>query len=168
MGLTQIFNCKIQSPHPVLVSEEKMVVLIEKNFSNFITRIEQRHSRLLFHHSGLSSSTTTSHRQFATPLLPPHAILYKPTRFRPPIYPLPPPPTYPFQRYIPWKKDTVSEGTKYKLSLSFPSDYPLKPPKDKSSWAYDVRTILISVQSLLGEPNISFPLNSQVAQLWSN
>ncbi|XP_044478866.1 ubiquitin-conjugating enzyme E2 20-like [Mangifera indica] len=89
-------------------------------------------------------------------------------------------------------KDTVFEGTEYKLSLSFPFDYPFKPPKvkfeticfhpnvdlfgnicldilqDKWSSAYDVRTILISIQSLLGEPNISSPLNSQAAQLWSN
>ncbi|CAL0334239.1 unnamed protein product [Lupinus luteus] len=89
-------------------------------------------------------------------------------------------------------KDTVFEDTEYKLSLSFPNDYPFKPPKvkfdttcfhpnvdvhgnicldilqDKWSSAYDVRTILISIQSLLGEPNISSPLNPQAAQLWSN
>ncbi|MED6179555.1 Ubiquitin-conjugating enzyme E2 20 [Stylosanthes scabra] len=89
-------------------------------------------------------------------------------------------------------KDTVFEGTEYKLSLSFPNDYPFKPPKvkfestcfhpnvdvhgnicldilqDKWSSAYDVRTILLSIQSLLGEPNISSPLNPQAAQLWSN
>ncbi|KAK6776319.1 hypothetical protein RDI58_027320 [Solanum bulbocastanum] len=89
-------------------------------------------------------------------------------------------------------KDTVFEGTEYKLSLSFPADYPFKPPKvkfetgcfhpnvdvygnicldilqDKWSSAYDVRTILISIQSLLGEPNISSPLNTQAAALWCN
>ncbi|KAG5238379.1 hypothetical protein OIU78_008080 [Salix suchowensis] len=89
-------------------------------------------------------------------------------------------------------KDTVFEGTEYRLSLSFPNDYPFKPPKvkfetscfhpnfdvygnicldilqDKWSSAYDVRTILLSIQSLLGEPNISSPLNTQAAQLWSN
>ncbi|KAE9596513.1 hypothetical protein Lal_00007655 [Lupinus albus] len=89
-------------------------------------------------------------------------------------------------------KDTVFEGTVYKLSLSFPNDYPFKPPKvkfettcfhpnvdmngnicldilqDKWSSAYDVRTILLSIQSLLGEPNISSPLNPEAAQLWSN
>ncbi|KAJ0025096.1 hypothetical protein Pint_07051 [Pistacia integerrima] len=87
-----------------------------------------------------------------------------------------------FSKVHSMEKDTVSEGTKYKLSLSFPSDYPLKPPKVKFEtdcfrpnvdvygnicWTF-FRTILISVQSLLGEPNISFPLNSQAAQLWSN
>lgn len=28
-------------------------------------------------------------------------------------------------------KDTVFEGTEYRLSLSFPNDYPFKPPKVK-------------------------------------
>ncbi|KAI7725391.1 hypothetical protein M8C21_017616 [Ambrosia artemisiifolia] len=89
-------------------------------------------------------------------------------------------------------KDTVFEGTEYKLSLSFPNDYPFKPPKvkfetgcfhpnvdvfgnicldilqDKWSSAYDVRSVLISIQSLLGEPNTSSPLNTQAAALWSN
>ncbi|KAL7151902.1 hypothetical protein ABFS83_04G062400 [Erythranthe nasuta] len=89
-------------------------------------------------------------------------------------------------------KDTVFEGTEYKLSLSFPTEYPFKAPKvkfetscfhpnvdvygnicldilqDKWSSAYDVRTILLSIQSLLGEPNISSPLNTQAAALWAN
>ncbi|OUZ99408.1 Ubiquitin-conjugating enzyme [Macleaya cordata] len=89
-------------------------------------------------------------------------------------------------------KETVFEGTEYKLSLQFPTDYPFKSPKvkfetmcfhpnvdvygnicldilqDKWSSAYDVRTILLSIQSLLGEPNTSSPLNTQAASLWSN
>lgn len=89
-------------------------------------------------------------------------------------------------------KETVFEDTEYKLSLTFPADYPFKPPKvkfetgcfhpnvdvfgnicldilqDKWSSAYDVRTILLSIQSLLGEPNTSSPLNTQAAALWSN
>ncbi|XP_078443278.1 ubiquitin-conjugating enzyme E2 20-like [Wolffia australiana] len=87
---------------------------------------------------------------------------------------------------------TVYEGTTYKLSLNFPNDYPFKPPKvkfvtpcfhpnidafgnicldilqDKWSSAYDVRTILLSIQSLLGEPNNESPLNTQAAALWPN
>ncbi|GAB2277052.1 Ubiquitin-conjugating enzyme E2 20 [Dionaea muscipula] len=89
-------------------------------------------------------------------------------------------------------KDTVFEGTEYRLSLNFPADYPFKPPKvkfdtgcfhpnvdiygnicldilqDKWSAAYDVRTILVSIQSLLGEPNTSSPLNNQAAAMWSD
>ncbi|KAE8801038.1 ubiquitin-conjugating enzyme E2 20-like [Hordeum vulgare] len=63
---------------------------------------------------------------------------------------------------------TAYEGTSYRLALAFPSDYPYKPPKDKWSSAYDVRTILLSIQSLLGEPNNDSPLNTQAAALWAN
>eukprot|EP00250_Pteridium_aquilinum_P003135 c13467_g1_i1 orf=262-828(+) len=87
---------------------------------------------------------------------------------------------------------TVYEGLSYKLLLQFPTDYPFKPPlvkfetvcfhpnvdqygnicldilQDKWSSAYDVRTILLSIQSLLGEPNNGSPLNSYAAALWSN
>ncbi|XP_031230853.1 ubiquitin-conjugating enzyme E2 C-like isoform X2 [Mastomys coucha] len=40
--------------------------------------------------------------------------------------------------------------------------------KDKWSVLYDVRTILLSIQSLLGEPNIDSPLNTHAAELWKN
>ncbi|KAJ8480452.1 hypothetical protein OPV22_024179 [Ensete ventricosum] len=87
---------------------------------------------------------------------------------------------------------TPYEGLLYKLSLRFPFDYPFKPPlvkfetpcfhpnidqcgnicldilQDMWSSAYDCRTILLSVQSLLGEPNNESPLNSYAATLWSN
>ncbi|KAL3616428.1 Ubiquitin-conjugating enzyme E2 20 [Castilleja foliolosa] len=89
-------------------------------------------------------------------------------------------------------KGTTYEGLSYKLSLRFPLDYPFKPPQvkfetmcfhpnvdqygnicldilqDKWSSAYDCRTILLSIQSLLGEPNIDSPLNSVAASLWKN
>ncbi|XP_047327660.1 probable ubiquitin-conjugating enzyme E2 C [Impatiens glandulifera] len=89
-------------------------------------------------------------------------------------------------------KGTVYEGLSYKLSLCFPLDYPFKPPQvkfqtmcfhpnvdqfgnicldilqDKWSSAYDVRTILLSIQSLLGEPNNESPLNSNAATLWKH
>lgn len=89
-------------------------------------------------------------------------------------------------------KGTMYEGLSYKLSLRFPLDYPFKPPQvkfetmcfhpnvdqygnicldilqDKWSSAYDCRTILLSIQSLLGEANIESPLNSSAAALWSN
>ncbi|XP_051853746.1 ubiquitin-conjugating enzyme E2 C-like [Antechinus flavipes] len=87
---------------------------------------------------------------------------------------------------------TVYEDLRYKLSLEFPSGYPYNAPtvkfvtpcyypnvdtqgnicldilKDKWSALYDVRTILLSIQSLLGEPNIDSPLNTHAAELWTN
>ena len=82
----------------------------------------------------------------------------------------------------------------FKLCLKFPSDYPYTAPavtflypyvpfhpnvdtlgnicldilKDKWSAAYSVGTLLLSVRSLLGEPNIESPLNAQAAQLWED
>lgn len=89
-------------------------------------------------------------------------------------------------------RDTVYAGLTYKLSLEFPQSYPYSAPtvrfatqcfhpnvdnagnicldilKDKWSALYDVRTILLSIQSLLGEPNNESPLNPQAAELWSD
>lgn len=114
----------------------------------------------------------------------------------------------------------VYEGLTYKLRLEFPPTYPYTAPvvrfttpcfhpnvdnhgnicldilKEKWSALYDVRTILISIQSLLGgkivkffrfrnrllqsihwlfvyffvfiEPNNDSPLNQHAATLWSN
>lgn len=88
--------------------------------------------------------------------------------------------------------DTVYAGHKYKLQLEFPNSYPYCAPvvkfvtpcfhpnidlsgaicldilKDKWSALYDVRTILLSIQSLLGEPNNESPLNAQASLLWNN
>ncbi|XP_070537295.1 ubiquitin-conjugating enzyme E2 C-like [Ptychodera flava] len=87
---------------------------------------------------------------------------------------------------------TVYEGLQYKLSLDFPSNYPYSAPvvkfvtpcyhpnvdqygnicldilKEKWSALYDVRTILLSIQSLLAEPNNESPLNLNAAELWEN
>lgn len=89
-------------------------------------------------------------------------------------------------------EETVYTGQKYRLQLEFPNSYPYSAPvvkfltpcfhpnvdlsgsicldilKDKWSALYDVRTILLSIQSLLGEPNNDSPLNVQASQLWSN
>uniref|UniRef100_A0A8C5R988 Ubiquitin-conjugating enzyme E2 C n=1 Tax=Leptobrachium leishanense TaxID=445787 RepID=A0A8C5R988_9ANUR len=87
---------------------------------------------------------------------------------------------------------TVYEDLRYKLSLEFPSGYPYNAPtvkfvtpcfhpnvdshgnicldilKDKWSALYDVRTILLSIQSLLAEPNNESPFNLNAAELWRN
>ncbi|XP_074558955.1 uncharacterized protein LOC141814900 [Curcuma longa] len=89
-------------------------------------------------------------------------------------------------------KGTPYEGLSYKLSLKFPLDYPFKPPQvkfetpcfhpnidqcgnicldilqDMWSSAYDCRTILLSIQSLLEEPNNESPLNSFAAAMWND
>jgi len=40
----------------------------------------------------------------------------------------------------------------------------------KENWSavYNVQTILLSIQSLLGEPNPDSPLNAHAATLWAN
>ncbi|XP_051015359.1 ubiquitin-conjugating enzyme E2 C-like [Acomys russatus] len=63
---------------------------------------------------------------------------------------------------------TVCEDLRYKLSLEFPSGYPSNAPTDKWSTLYDVRTILLFIQSLLGEPNIGSPLDTHAAEFWEN
>ncbi|KAJ3026732.1 UNVERIFIED_CONTAM: Ubiquitin-conjugating enzyme E2 11 [Siphonaria sp. JEL0065] len=86
---------------------------------------------------------------------------------------------------------TVYEGLNYKLAMKFPLNYPYSPPtitfqtpmyhpnvdtagnicldilKDKWSAIYNVQTVLLSLQSLLGEPNNDSPLNGQAADMWS-
>lgn len=88
-------------------------------------------------------------------------------------------------------EDSVYQGLKYKLKFDFPSGYPYQSPtvkfltpcfhpnvdndgnicldilKEKWSALYEVRTILLSIQSLLGEPNNASPLNTQAAELWA-
>ncbi|KAI9351106.1 ubiquitin-conjugating enzyme/RWD-like protein [Zopfochytrium polystomum] len=86
---------------------------------------------------------------------------------------------------------TPYEGLTYNLSMRFPHNYPFSAPtirfdttcfhpnvdlagnicldilKDKWSAVYNVSTILLSLQSLLGEPNNDSPLNGHAAQLWA-
>ncbi|PGH33769.1 ubiquitin-conjugating enzyme E2 C [[Emmonsia] crescens] len=88
--------------------------------------------------------------------------------------------------------ETPYEGLTFKLSFAFPSNYPYAPPtvlfktpiyhpnvdfsgricldilKDKWSAVYNVQSVLLSLQSLLGEPNNASPLNGQAAELWDN
>lgn len=86
--------------------------------------------------------------------------------------------------------DTFYANQRYKINISFPFDYPYSAPtikfvspmwhpnvdmsgnicldilKEKWSAVYNVQTVLLSLQSLLGEPNNSSPLNAQAAQLY--
>ncbi|ETS75187.1 Ubiquitin-conjugating enzyme [Pestalotiopsis fici W106-1] len=87
-------------------------------------------------------------------------------------------------------EDTPYAGLTFKLSFAFPSNYPYAPPtvlfktpiyhpnvdfsgricldilKDKWTAAYNIQTVLLSLQSLLGEPNNASPLNGEAAELW--
>ncbi|KAK3498551.1 ubiquitin-conjugating enzyme/RWD-like protein [Neurospora crassa] len=87
-------------------------------------------------------------------------------------------------------EDTPYAGLTFKLSFEFPANYPYAPPtvlfrtpiyhpnvdfsgricldilKDKWTAAYNTQTVLLSLQSLLGEPNNASPLNGEAAELW--
>lgn len=87
---------------------------------------------------------------------------------------------------------TPYEGHTYKLSMQFPLSYPFTAPtvrfetpcfhpnvdeygnicldilKDKWAPSYSVTTVLLSIQSLLGDPNNDSPLNGTAANLWDS
>ncbi|KAJ6500403.1 ubiquitin-conjugating enzyme/RWD-like protein [Mycena sanguinolenta] len=87
--------------------------------------------------------------------------------------------------------ETIYAGLSFRISISFPANYPYVAPaikfetpcfhpnvditsgaicldilQDKWSAVYSVQTILLSLQSLLGEPNNASPLNTDAAALW--
>ncbi|KAF2006565.1 ubiquitin-conjugating enzyme [Amniculicola lignicola CBS 123094] len=88
--------------------------------------------------------------------------------------------------------DTPYASLTFKLTFEFASTYPYTAPtvlfktpifhpnvdfsgricldilKEKWSAVYNVGSVLLSLQSLLGEPNNSSPLNGQAAELWDN
>jgi len=88
--------------------------------------------------------------------------------------------------------ETPYSGMTFRLSFEFPAAYPYVPPvvffktpiyhpnidfsgricldilKEKWSAIYNVQSVLLSLQSLLGEPNNSSPLNGQAAELWNS
>ena len=88
---------------------------------------------------------------------------------------------------------TPYAGQTYDLEMEFPDDYPMRPPtvrfvtpvfhpnvhesrgdicldilQDKWSCVYNVRTVLLSILSLLADPNTASPLNPAAANLFDN
>ncbi|XP_066933857.1 probable ubiquitin-conjugating enzyme E2 C [Clytia hemisphaerica] len=87
---------------------------------------------------------------------------------------------------------SVYSGKAYKMSLKFPATYPYEAPtitfatpcfhpnvdmagnicldtlKERWSSCNSVHSILVSIQSLLQDPNVSSPLNARAATLWEN
>jgi ubiquitin-conjugating enzyme E2 C len=89
-------------------------------------------------------------------------------------------------------KGTAYDGLVYKLAVKFPADYPFTAPtvtfttpcwhpnvdgagnicvdflKERWSAAYSISSLLLSLQSLLSDPNPASPLNPQAAALWAD
>jgi len=95
-----------------------------------------------------------------------------------------------FKVLIAGPKDSPYEGGLFKLQLYLPEEYPMVPPKVlfmskiyhpnidflgricldilKKNWspALQVRAVLLSIQSLLSQPNTEDPLNDKVNEHW--
>lgn len=91
-------------------------------------------------------------------------------------------------------EDTIWDGGMFRLRIKFTEEYPLKAPKlymrskgvvhpnicpitgwicldlfkDKWNAAYDVATMLISVRSILNEPNLGSMANPEAGAMYNN
>lgn len=82
--------------------------------------------------------------------------------------------------FLTWDKIIIHFFASHKLLLTYNitiqllyynnwHDFILKISlKEKWTALYDVRTILLSIQSLLGEPNLESPLDSHAANMWGH
>ena len=87
---------------------------------------------------------------------------------------------------------TAYEGLEFRVGIQFPPDYPFRPPvvtfltpcyhpnveakaggyvcldilREQWSAVLSLSTVLVSLQSLLSEPNCDSPLNQEAAELW--
>ncbi len=87
---------------------------------------------------------------------------------------------------------TMYEGLEYRLGIRFPPDYPFRPPvvtfstpcfhpnveakvngfvcldilREQWSSVLSLSSVLVSLQSLLNEPNCASPLNQEAADMW--
>ncbi|KKA27822.1 hypothetical protein TD95_003920 [Thielaviopsis punctulata] len=95
---------------------------------------------------------------------------------------------------IPGKENTIWEGGLYKLVITFPDDYPAKPPKckfvpplfhpnvypsgtvclsildEEKSWkpAITMKQILLGIQELLDTPNLDSPAQAEAYSAYKN
>lgn len=88
--------------------------------------------------------------------------------------------------------EDIYKGLDYKLNIKIPVNYPFQPPmvkfinfcyhpnvnaeglicldilNEKWSPAYSLQSMLLSIQSLLSDPNCSSPLNGEASKLWNS